>query len=368
MRGRERRQVRRLKRRAHEQDAPPHAGLGSECVPRARSHDGQCRPIHELATQPNISESLARIGRARQVLGRARQPRCRGLSRGRGARKFADGSMTHLTKGLAALIALASGCGSNESRRATDAGLDTSPPGNTTSVPEAATTPEAAPTTSSTVVTPPLYPSQPDTGSSAPMCDGATEVLVAADAHVSAAGDAGVPPADCIAPCVWDVIKNCLPTGSCISETPRFSQTISTTYHTSCWSDGNRWAYSFSAPPSNASTDAVYVGASVCYEVKTGDPLYPGQVEWYDAAGTLIATGFMGTTYCGPAGALPTLSCPEGQCVCDGLTNCPAASEVTGYTADINQPHCAQWKALMTGEACQSGCCPNARPPLPAPL
>ena len=206
---------------------------------------------------------------------------------------------------------------------------------------------------------------------SPPMCgagtvDASPAVVDAGDA--SAAFDAGTPPPDCIPPCVWDLMKNCLPAGPCVRQayehTGNCPSPLTDGISAACWSVDQRREIVKYCDQSVSKT--VYVGNRLCYgESLSGQNLGPTIGELWNSAGERVAggTGSLSdpvprTIACGPPGFFRDINCAVyGQC--DG-------GQVIAYHFDIDQPHCAPWRPLWepffeTG-SCNSGCCPREPP------
>jgi hypothetical protein len=191
-----------------------------------------------------------------------------------------------------------------------------------------------------------------------PVCDAGPSIRDAARARPeSGLPVRGDPPPDCIAPCVWEIMKTCRPSGACtIQEIPSPLPWPGTV---SCARE-NQW-WEISSPAHLASNIDVYLGSELCYSFSGKN--YSGTVGfdtnsvvmfWKDGAGHLVAIGqgFPATTvYCGPF-AFDTFPPPAGAFP-------PAGS--TGQVVDDTQPKCQAW--LETG--CVSGCCQGSPPALP---
>jgi hypothetical protein len=220
-------------------------------------------------------------------------------------------------------------------------------------------------------------------GASSALCDG-TFWIEPSDAATGIADgqrnepvDAGTPPTSCFAPCVWELIKSCLPVGLCATEsysTETWNSTNSTSV--SCWPSIQRWSVQtsrLSASSSSVHTD-VYLGDRLCYShgwssQRSGITSAVSTEEWRDGAGQLVASALSDsptptTIYCGPPEAL-ALNCFTAPGACD-------QSEISGYDIDSRDPACAAWLDLAYGSSasgrsiehgtCQRGCCPGEPP------
>lgn len=219
---------------------------------------------------------------------------------------------------------------------------------------------------------------------SAPQCDavhfpGSTDAAgpTRSDSAGSiAANDAGAPPTDCLAPCVWELVKNCLPPGPCVSQTieprsPFYS------YSALMCVAGTGWAGTQDTPSSlrtSNSSVSVYVDDAFCYGFSisqmsgvtglnalwwTGPRGYHGAAIGGPTGGGIpgfIARTRWGPVACGTVEAF--LANPE--CVQGG--RCVDGGGVTFYDVDPDQPHCAPWRSVAYAAygrfSCTPGCCP----------
>jgi hypothetical protein len=184
--------------------------------------------------------------------------------------------------------------------------------------------------------------------------------------------EAGNPPSHCIAPCIWELIKNCRPRGPCITqEYP--APNVGLPKHlfssgTSCAADNDWWdVYSGTTTVSPGGYHDVYLGECPCYRFTrtatdnglTG--IVPWHVRWYDGAGSVVADGWghpRSRVLCGP---FETLDKPEDAWLTDAGGPLGPAPGFTAHDMDPTSPDCARWLS----PACDSGCCPGSPPKLP---
>jgi hypothetical protein len=176
----------------------------------------------------------------------------------------------------------------------------------------------------------------------------------------------GTPPSDCVAPCVWDVIKDCLPVGPCIGQPLEQQPGSGDETSLDCAPDNDWWGANFST--FTRGTYDVYVRGSPCFHFRSSsvDGVFGFTCEtWSDGAGNVRARVlFSGPVYCGTPEALNALGS------CSGPRIDPATTGATAYAVDPSKPHCAPWaNAIATafGVNCRAGCCPGTSPVQPNP-
>jgi hypothetical protein len=269
-------------------------------------------------------------------------------------------------RGLLFCFAFAWGCDDEQTRPVAraDAGKDASSletgasgTGGVPTVPPASggsTSEAAAP------LCPKVVASLPDSALAGSACDGG---------RPAQNDEAGTPPPHCVAPCVWELIKNCRPTGRCVTQeypTPN----VGLPKHlfaagTSCAAENDWWdVYSGTTTVSPGGSHDVYLGACPCYRfTKTATDngltgIVPWNVRWYDGAGRVVADGWgypRSRVLCGP---WETLARPEDAWLPDGGGYAPG---FTPYDMDPTTPDCAGWLS----PTCEPGCCSGNPPKLP---
>jgi hypothetical protein len=161
------------------------------------------------------------------------------------------------------------------------------------------------------------------TDDAAPRCAAAQGLPPECSAVDSGVGDdAGTPPADCIAPCVWELIRHCPPISSCGVDANGYC--------------GFRGACSLEVCSANM----------VCYryDVSTVPPFgaFP-RVSWSDAEGRIVAEGYGGAN-----GGPLNVVCGE---LCMSYNDAglpvyvPCARGASTHRIDSSQPHCVPWRA-----------------------
>lgn len=196
------------------------------------------------------------------------------------------------------------------------------------------------------------------------------------DAAARAANDAGMPPSDCLAPCVWELVKDCLPQGQCVSQAygPRSSFF---SYSELMCVPGTGWAGTRDVPSSlrtSGHSVSIYVDDRFCYGFSASQMSGVASLHalWWTAPtgprASVIAgptgagiPGIIGLTQWGPV-ACGTAEALAANLECVQNRNCPDGSGVTFYDVDPDQPHCAAWRdiayAAYGSFSCRKGCCP----------
>lgn len=198
----------------------------------------------------------------------------------------------------------------------------------------------------------------PGDGRTTPPCEASTGGLSdaatvdPADARdASSLADAGDPPAHCIAPCIWDLMKNCRPAGACTSQD---YGTFPFLAGVSC-APGNDWweirsGHFYSGPQTDT---AYYLADSICYSVEQISMRTATLRMWHDSAGRAVAmtAGFnTSSVICGPLyqhGVSSPADYPD--IFVDGGGLAPGFTE---YAQDPTSPDCAPWQRI-----CEPGCC-----------
>jgi hypothetical protein len=129
------------------------------------------------------------------------------------------------------------------------------------------------------------------------------------------------PPDDCVAPCLWDLVKRCLPTGPCTAE--------------------------------NRAAVYPYFGGHSGYTVCLGDELclsygrgsvppsgFPSSWGWSDPADQEVAWGFASSS------GLPQWTACGATCVPPVPVTDACASQPE-YPVNASQPHCVPWEPLL---------------------
>lgn len=184
-----------------------------------------------------------------------------------------------------------------------------------------------------------------------PACDAGRAATSAADASPPP----GDPPADCIAPCVWDLIKRCQPMGACATQ--EVPSGLPWNGNVSCAPENHWWQ--ISSPGHLSFSFDVYLDNRLCYG--TSGKYLSGSVgfssnslvrSWADGAGHLVAMGHgypSTTVLCGPF--------PPGF----PYDHSAPVTISAQYVVDETQPHCAPW----INTRCEPGCCDGNPPALP---
>lgn len=174
--------------------------------------------------------------------------------------------------------------------------------------------------------------------------------------------EAGDPPSHCIAPCVWELMKNCRPKGRCVSQD--YSAESPLTAGVSCAPDDDWWdVRSGEQGLQEWNSDEFYLDRCFCYSFMmsnaTAGCCSPPWwwAAWGDAAGRMIAADFnypSGPVVCGPFDSLKT---PFDAYLPDGVL----APGFTAYAIDSKNQDCDAWRAPQ----CEPGCCPRNPPKVP---
>lgn len=175
-----------------------------------------------------------------------------------------------------------------------------------------------------------------------------------------ATADAAEPPTYCVAPCVWELIRNCRAEGAC--STQDYPSSGIATDSVSCAPESDWWrlrsTYLYNG---SHRTDDYYRNGSRCYSYAEGEACVKVgfmQGQWTNAAGDIVAyfladCGTGGETICGPFGTaspLVTAFTSDGQ----------LAPGFTAYAQDWWNPACAPWQDPV----CEPGCCGTPPGPL----
>jgi hypothetical protein len=178
--------------------------------------------------------------------------------------------------------------------------------------------------------------------------------------------DAGAPPEDCLAPCVWELVRQCPPPAACTDQD--YGGDALGSEHLSCgendwWDSGSAWH------PFNHQ-DAIYVDGRLCYRVNSGAPgssFGSSLITWADATqGVAVMVGNVsnddGQAFCGVGGKPVTFPCVSDQ-------DCASKGIVT-YDVYGTAEKCAPWRRIIDAAfgqfGCKKGCCPTDPPVLPS--
>jgi hypothetical protein len=167
--------------------------------------------------------------------------------------------------------------------------------------------------------------------SSTPPTDAAEPDAVALD------GSSPGPPEDCIPPCLWRLVRQCLPPPSCVSDVAD-----ATGESHRCAPGGTWWSHTADQGQAGVHTE-VYRDGKLCYSLGEGGAGPPGGKFYTDGSGTFVAW----TTDDGT----------EGSC---SWSNGPGAGLRTLFPT---RPDCAPWVAMTTPTDCVRGSCPVSPPP-----
>ena len=171
------------------------------------------------------------------------------------------------------------------------------------------------------------------------------------------------PPAHCVAPCVWELMKHCLVSGPCTTEAIAPSDPSSNPFgggSVTCARGGAVWDIASNGHYS--SLDEFFSGDCPCYSFAAlggGDPSLLAY-QWIDASHRVVATGD-GSDHvvCGPFDMLHTASVHfPGEAHLDDGGLIPGFTE---YRLSTESPDCAPWIRPQ----CTQGTCASSPPQLP---
>jgi len=176
-------------------------------------------------------------------------------------------------------------------------------------------------------------------------------------------GDAGpTPPPYCVAPCVWDVIRYCVPTlETCVTDTSADAAPIPA----SVTCDPNTgWARFYKYVGLHTFQDGVSRNGITCFGWDQG-ALYgfPPVSVLSDSSGREIATYIEDIVICGDV-MWPDLIFDDGFHFTDGGVELVDGGVVPAYKMDKSRPECAAWEGgtgLPVAPPCsatRSGTCP----------
>lgn len=152
-----------------------------------------------------------------------------------------------------------------------------------------------------------------------------------AGACADAAADPGDPPADCVPPCVWKLMKECRLSSCCGEQIEPWDSGLPFAAHDfSCDEQG---VLIDVQSPFHAQNTFAYKRGVLCYSTHTGYGTgFVAPVTWQDANGNVVATE----------------ASDRKSYDCNGTT----------YSVDTTQPKCAPWFA----ETCVPGTCAGKTP------
>ena len=205
----------------------------------------------------------------------------------------------------------------------------------------------------------PSYPPAPSYG-----CDPAGDASII-DAAVSDASrladvstpsdatppsDAGAPPPDCVPPCVWELVKDCLPSGPCVYE--RGAVLSVGELGLMCTETGS-WTNAWVTTRRGTSNDDIYVDGNLCFNLYTQWNLgsdFSNLLTWNDANGSDVAHAWYRSG--------------------NGYERVQCANSDEWLSVDPSAPHCEPWRSAVDAAYgrfnCSPGCCPG-EPPAPPP-
>lgn len=176
-------------------------------------------------------------------------------------------------------------------------------------------------------------------------------------------GDAGpTPPPYCVAPCVWEVIRHCVPTlETCVTNTDADADRVSGTV--TC--DPNTgWAKFYGSVGLHTFQDSVSRNGITCFSWNHGALQgFPPASFLYDSAGRKVATYTNGAVLCGDLNWSDFLF-DGGPHFTDGGVELVDGGVAPAYNMDTSRPECVAWDeatGLPVAPPCsstRSGTCP----------
>jgi hypothetical protein len=178
-------------------------------------------------------------------------------------------------------------------------------------------------------------------------------------------GDAGpTPPPYCVAPCVWEVVRHCIPTlDTCIVYTAAGALADGGNLEMTC--DPNTgWAEFHAHVRLHTWEDGVSRNGITCFSWEYGfiPRIPPSRSLLYDSSGSIIATRFDDVMLCGDF-KLSDVFFDGAPHFTDGGVELVDGGVAEVYETDKSLPECAAWDAtgLPVAPPCsttRSGTCP----------
>ncbi len=220
---------------------------------------------------------------------------------------------------------------------------------------------------------------------SGPMCPRATAVRArdaAATTPVDASnpggdggegGDADAPPEDCLAPCVWEIVRHCPPPAACtVQDYGTFHADgvppeVTHSLRLACgdndwWDSGGDWYH-------DDHTHSIYVDGQHCYGLSIAHPgtNTTALIRWGNSTenGALMygngGSDLDGQAFCGISGNSVIAPCVSDQ-------DCQSKG-IPVYNVQGTAAKCAPWRRIIDAAygqfGCEKGCCPTDTPVVP---
>lgn len=184
--------------------------------------------------------------------------------------------------------------------------------------------------------------------------------------------DAAAPPEDCLAPCVWDVVRRCPPPVACTDQD--YGPSVIGSRHVSC-GENDWWDVGATTQVLTLGyRGEIYSGGRLCFSFGEGAPsgiFGPSMWEgsWADGNGDSVALVYgsdssnqSGVVFCRNGDQPPSIvACTSHEdCLSKGLL---------AYGVDPTAPKCTPWRRIIDAAYahfdCAKGCCPTDPPAIP---
>jgi len=167
-----------------------------------------------------------------------------------------------------------------------------------------------------------------------------------------------------MAPCIWNIVKDCLFVGKCTEEAPVTDATGTTSTYCAPESDG--WAVAGTSTLFDYGwRREVYRGGKLCYSwSETTGRNSPPPIPMWSGANGVVAIGdgkdfWVNSVFCGTV----TQIIDATKCMHDSTCD---ASVLPIYDVDPSQQHCAPWRSVIAAAhgsyCCQPGECAGEPP------
>jgi hypothetical protein len=189
--------------------------------------------------------------------------------------------------------------------------------------------------------------------------------------------DAAAPPEDCLAPCVWDVVRHCLPPVACTYQDYGSSGVAS--QHLSC-GENDWWDIGTTTAVFNYGYRGdIYVAGRLCFSFGESERSPSGifgpriwEGNWGDANGDAVAVAYRSDS----GDQNDVVFCRNGDqplaiVPCTSHEDC-LSKGILAYGVAPTASKCAPWRRIIDAAYarfdCARGCCPTDPPAIPSLL